>query len=83
MLDEKLFHRVPRYLISAIGMGVTTWFVMHGLDDRYLTGNMWFKVCGLTFIIGASCLVYGLMLQITGALKWRELLTTFKRPRNF
>jgi putative peptidoglycan lipid II flippase len=78
--DDKLRKRLPRLLISAGAMGLTTEIVMLTLNEKFLSGPLVFKSEGLIIIIGLSSLVYVLLLQATGAMRWRDALNTMKRP---
>jgi putative peptidoglycan lipid II flippase len=77
--DEALKRKLPRLFGAALGMGLTTALLTNILDEVFL-GSLWGRIGGLSLIIGVSFVVFALLLQATGALRWREALEIFKRP---
>ncbi len=77
--DTMLVYRLPRLMICALGMGIVTLAAVHGLRDWYVGHSSLYAVMGLGIIIGASCLIYGILLQLTGAMRWQEALSIMKR----
>jgi len=77
--DAKLAHRLPRLLLSAGGMGVTTWLLMRFTSDLFVAGHLTQELLALTVLIGLSVLVYALLLQSTGAMRWRDFTAILRR----
>jgi putative peptidoglycan lipid II flippase len=72
--DATSARRIPRLLVCAVGMTLATLAMMYGLDGWFEGRHLGREIVALSLIIGVSCLAYGALLQITGALRWREAL---------
>lgn len=77
--DEKLRQRLPRIIVSAAGMGVATVLIVNGISDWFTDTTVWCKLAGLMIIIGTSSMIYAALLQLTGAMRWREALDILTR----
>jgi putative peptidoglycan lipid II flippase len=77
--DDKLKQRLPRLLLSAAGMAFITLLTVKLTSGWYEAGRNLHEVSGLTVIIGLSLISYALLLQVTGAMRWREVLTILRR----
>jgi len=79
MADEKLKYRIPRLLLSAAVMGIVTLLVVNLTADWYMESGIVQKISALAMIIGSSALTYAVLLQLTGAMRWREALAIVQR----
>jgi len=79
--DEKLRQRVPKILICALGMGFVTALTVNATSSWFTSGTIWCKLSGLMIIIGTSGMCYAALLQLTGAMRWREALSILKREK--
>ena len=64
--DAQLRRRVPRLAIAALIMGASLFWLAPAVDP-YLTGSILHRGLGLTVLVGAGALVYGLACFLTGA----------------
>lgn len=72
LTDEKSLQRLPRLLASAAGMAVITFGVVISLQTWYNSPSFIRSLLALTMIIASSVVAYALLLQLTGAMRWRE-----------
>ncbi|MDD5586088.1 MAG: murein biosynthesis integral membrane protein MurJ [Alphaproteobacteria bacterium] len=77
--DDKLRVRLPRLALSAAGMGAVTLFLVYFTSDWYANARTGHEIAALMIIIGSSIFVYAALLQLTGAMRWREALALFFR----
>jgi putative peptidoglycan lipid II flippase len=71
--------RAPRLLLCALGMGAVTYGMAKVTENWFVGRHLAPELAGLAAIIGVSCLVYGLLLQFTGAMRLREAMVILKR----
>lgn len=77
--DDKLKRRLPRLVLSALGMGAVT-VLLDNLTVGWFAGrHLGQEITGLLMIVGISLVIYAVLLQITGAMRWREALTILTR----
>lgn len=77
--DVKLAHRLPRMIICALGMSLVT-LLMTGVAEDYLAApELWKHIMALLLIIVPSCLLYAVLLQLTGAMRWRDVVAMLRR----
>ncbi len=79
LADDKLRYRLPRLLVCALGMGLVTAALLYATRGLFVAHNIWLEISGLAVIIGFSGLVYAVMLQLTGAMLWKEVAATLGR----
>jgi putative peptidoglycan lipid II flippase len=79
--DAKLRHRMPRMLACAIGMSVITLALVHYTKSWFAGRNIWSEIGGLIVIISVSGVAYALMLEVSGAMKWGEMLKTLRKKK--
>ena len=80
--DRKLTRSIPRLLLAAVGMGITTWTLVNWTSPLFSSHNFSYQLLGLTLIIGVSGLGYGVMLQLFGAMRIQEIILILKRKTN-
>jgi putative peptidoglycan lipid II flippase len=73
LIDDTLRRRAPRLIACAAAMGGMTLFLTSATQPLFETQDLATALVGLTTIIGLSCIVYGVLLQITGAFRLSEL----------
>ena len=76
--DAKLIYRLPRLLVCALGMSLVTLGTVHNLDGWFVAGHLGRAIGGILLIIGPSCLVFGLLVHLTGAMRWHEAAQLLK-----
>lgn len=81
MVDDTLRRRIPRLLISAVGMGALTYFLQQGTGFLFENATFFSKAGGLVLIISLSTLGYAVLLHVSGAARLSELLTPLRRNR--
>jgi len=81
LADEKLRYRLPRLLLCALGMGLVTLALMVITRSCFTGHSVPREVAALSLIIGGSGLVYAVMLQASGAMRWKEALSILKRKQ--
>lgn len=79
LLDQKFRDRFPRLLLSASGMGAATWYFTLLVTPAMRSTNTLGQLLGLSTIIGLSCLIYGALLQLSGAVRLKDILMTLQR----
>jgi putative peptidoglycan lipid II flippase len=77
--DERFFWRLPRLLLCAACMGLVTWLFLILSQNWFETHRLWHEIGALTLVIGASTLVYALLLELTGAMRIEDALAILKR----
>ncbi len=77
--DDKLRLRLPRLAFSAAGMALVTLLVVQALASWYTGKSIYYEITALIMILGASALSYAVLLQLTGAMRWREAMTLLRR----
>jgi putative peptidoglycan lipid II flippase len=77
--DAKLRQRAPKLFLCALVMSIVTYGLVIGSSDWFAGHHFMQELLALTAIIGISTLVYGGMLQLTGAMKVQEVLAILKR----
>ncbi len=78
LADETLLKRLPRLFISAGGMSALTYFSCDETAFLFDSTPLLSKMMGLALIMGLSSAFYAVLLQITGAMRLKEILTRFK-----
>jgi len=81
LADAKLKKRLPRLALSAAGMAATTWWACRAFAFLTETGDLLHKTLGVAAIIGLSCLVYGVLLHASGAMRLSEAASLIKTQR--
>jgi putative peptidoglycan lipid II flippase len=76
--DAKLRARGPKIIFCSAVMGVTTWGLVIGSQPWFIDHSFVTKIVVLGAVIGASSLVYGLLLQFTGAMRISDLRAILK-----
>ncbi len=79
MGDSKFFFRIPRILLCTVGMCLITAILNNVFDTWFTPGHLAAEVFALSAIIGVSSIAYGLLLQVTGAMRWQEALKILRR----
>lgn len=78
--DARLRRVLPLVLLSSVVMGGMLWLaagqLAPWLGDH---GPLWVRLSALAALVGAGLLVYGLLIQITGAVDLRKLGTYRRR----
>jgi putative peptidoglycan lipid II flippase len=77
--DAKLLYRLPRLIICALGMGLVTLLILHATQDWFAPHHLGMNLMALATIILPSVLAYALLLQLTGAMRWRQVAAMLKR----
>ncbi len=77
--DAKLAKRLPRLFLCATLMGGVTWVLSLATENWFNASHLSCELLGLAVIIGGSGLIYGLSLQLTGAMRFQDLLAILKR----
>ncbi len=78
--DKELKNRLPRLFASAAGMAFVTLVATVGTDSWFEASSLGERIIGLSFIIGLSCAAYAVLLQMTGAMRLKEILARVKPP---
>jgi len=81
LADDKLKKRLPRLLLSAAGMAAATLLIVNVLESWYTGKSVAYEITALMTIIGISFVTYAVLLQLTGAMRWREALAMFRRDK--
>jgi putative peptidoglycan lipid II flippase len=88
LTDEALRKRLPRLLLSAAGMALATVAVCYGVDVGLIGTSLLAKIARLAIIIGLSSVSYAVLLWLTGAMRWAEIIKllpkapVYKGPAN-
>jgi putative peptidoglycan lipid II flippase len=77
--DEKLRHRLPRILLSALGMSIVTGALAAGFADCFQTARLAREAPALGVLILGSGIAYGVLAHVTGAMSLKEALAVFRR----
>jgi putative peptidoglycan lipid II flippase len=77
--DARLRTHIPRLLACVLGMSVVTLGLVRATESWFVAAHVGFEIVGLAVIIGVSGVVYGLLLHVTGIMRWREVLFILKR----
>ena len=77
--DAKLKKRMPRILLCALGMAVVTLAVVYFTRNWYADHVLWKEVGGLFVTISVSGAAYAFLLEVSGAMSFREMLKTLRR----
>ncbi len=77
--DDKLRSSAPRIILCAVGMGLATWALVGVSAVWFVSHHFLGNVILLGGVIGLSSLVYGLLLQSTGAMRLKDLLALMRR----
>ncbi|MER2519816.1 MAG: murein biosynthesis integral membrane protein MurJ [Bdellovibrionales bacterium] len=77
--DERFAHRAPRLLACAVGMSFVTWSLVQQFSHLMEKPDLLHQGIGLALIIGLSTLAYGLMLQVSGAMRVQDAIAILKR----
>jgi putative peptidoglycan lipid II flippase len=72
---------ILKIILSAAGMGVASWFLVQALwTDAPITDYLHAATL-LALMIGASAACYGVLLHLTGAMRWQDVLAIMaKKP---
>ena len=76
--DAKLLRRAPRIFFCAVVMAGLTWGLVR-LTSSLMDAHLLYKVLGLFCIISGASLGYGIMLQMTGAMRIGDILRVLRR----
>jgi len=79
VFDSKLAYRLPRLVVCLMGMIVVTIALVFNMERLFVGGHTVNEITGLMLIIGLSGFVYFVLLQVTGAMRWREAIAILKR----
>lgn len=79
--DAKLLRRAPRITLAAFVMAILIWFLVHETVGFMELHDLFRRIWVLTLIIGISSLSYGIMLQISGAIKINDILIAIRPKR--
>ncbi|MDP9127540.1 MAG: murein biosynthesis integral membrane protein MurJ [Pseudomonadota bacterium] len=71
--DTRLRRTAPRLILSALVMSAVTFALMRGLEGFFMGQHFAKQIIGLGLIIGFSSLAYGLMLQLTSAMRLSDV----------
>ncbi len=78
--DAKLAYRIPRLLGCTVGMGLVAFVALMMLESWFARGgHLMREISGLLLIIGPSSIVYALLLQLSGTMRWQEVRDVLKR----
>lgn len=77
--DSKLKHRMPRIAFSALVMSFFTWLLVEATTPWFGHHHFLQEGAALSFIIIGSSLIYVVMLQFSGSLRFQDLLAILKR----
>lgn len=78
--DQELKRRIPRFVLSALGMAGATLGAVIGTETWFTNAPLGSKMVGLSIIIGLSCAAYAVLLQVTSAMKLGDIVRRFKQP---
>jgi len=79
VFDSKLKYRLPRFVLCVIGMALVTLIMINFFHGWFMVGDLKHEITALIVIIALSVLVYAVLLQVTGAMRWRDVLHIMKR----
>jgi putative peptidoglycan lipid II flippase len=79
LTDARWRYRLPRLLLCSLAMSLVTLALTVWLDSWFVADHLGRELAALTLIIAGSGIVYASLLQITGAMRWGELLTILRR----
>lgn len=77
--DSKLGKRIPKLLFCAVAMGAVTWWLTSVTEGWFVPHHLTRELIALTFIIGGSAIAYGMALQITGAMRFQDIVAILRR----
>lgn len=77
--DSKLLKRMPRIFLSALGMAAITYLLVVETETWFAANSISREILGLSAIIGLSSTIYGLLLQLTGAMRIQEIRAILQR----
>jgi putative peptidoglycan lipid II flippase len=77
-LDVRSRRRLPRILVSALGMGVLV-RVLDAVLAHALAGPLLLRLVALAMLVGGGLLGFAALTLLTGAMSWRELNRRLKR----
>ena len=79
--DDTLRRRAPRLMAAAVGMAGITWVLVAETQPFFDGRDTMRAIIVLVGIIGVSAVVYAALLQLTGAMRWRDVLATAQKPK--
>ena len=77
--DANLRRRAPRIVASSLGMGALAWGLVYVTSDWFSTAHLSGELVILFGIIGITAIFYAGLLQLTGAMRWQEVLAILRR----
>lgn len=78
--DDELKRSLPLIVLSALGMVGVTVAATIQTQNMFENTSLLTQICGLGLIIGLSSLAYAVLLQITGAVSLKAMLSRLKPP---
>lgn len=76
--DAQLLRRLPLTLLASAGMGAALWFGAEALDP-FFADDLLISIAALAVLITGGMAVYGLLCEVTGASRIRDLRRAFTR----
>ncbi|MGE4351745.1 MAG: murein biosynthesis integral membrane protein MurJ [Bdellovibrionales bacterium] len=73
VMDSELARCLPRLAVCGAAMAGGTYFAVQELDFFFHGRGFSGEIVGLTLIIGLSCVLYAVLLQLTGAARLKEM----------
>jgi putative peptidoglycan lipid II flippase len=80
--DDKFMYRLPRILFCAVAMAGATAYLAYLTRGFFIAHHLPSEITGLALSIGGSMIFYGLMLQLTKAMSWKDALGTLRRKNS-
>lgn len=78
--DERLKRVMPRIGVASAGLGLALWLTAQALTD-WLNGSYGLQVAALAVLVLGGMALYGLLVQLTGAASFRDLIKDMTRRK--
>ena len=76
--DRRLITRLPRIFVASLGMGAALFYAAP-LAAPFLSGGLWAQIAGLAALVVGGMVLYGILVQITGAARVSDLKASLGR----